>query len=379
MTKLLFYNEMVRQPLEDFAELELSHKVLVQMLDEYETSKYERWERECVDSAKEKLKMRLLRRHEKTGLLKVNFDPALVRLLREVRYFLLFGLDIPPDAQEMFARSDTYREWIGQLNIIVEKYNAVLTELLPVEEPLLEDRIERMDTVLSPALTELRWRSEDLIPDFITGAMTVVCDVSGVVDVLKGNLRKISGVLSRWCQSPLLERKPKPMTPEDFDTDHKARVGVKLMTMSEDGKELHKHVKDSSEALKVSKVAVTWRSYVDFVNNIVIEGFVAAIMVSMQYVCELLDPLSIARNEHMQPLFDIRIELIGQDVVFDPPFHSLAPRGVLTLRSVVDGWLRDFFSISTMMQRLDTGTGDYLTEVREHFQVQILLSIVSAH
>ena len=88
--------------------------------------------------------MRLLRRMEKTGLLKVNY---LVQLLREVRYFLLFGLEVPPSALEMFSRADTYRKWVGPLDIIVSKYNSVVTELLPVEEPLLEDRIVKMDTV----------------------------------------------------------------------------------------------------------------------------------------------------------------------------------------------------------------------------------------
>ena len=59
----------------------------------------------------------------------------------------------------------------------------MLTELLPVEEPLLEDRIAKMDAVLSPGLTELKWRSDDKIPAFITQAQQVVGDVSGVVDV----------------------------------------------------------------------------------------------------------------------------------------------------------------------------------------------------
>ena len=36
------------------------------------------------------------------------------------------------------------------------------------------------------------------------------------------------------------------------------------MTQSEGGKEIHKFVKDSSEALKVSKVAANWKAYVDF-------------------------------------------------------------------------------------------------------------------
>ena len=168
----------------------------------------------------------------------------------------------------------------------MSKYNSVLTELLPVGEPLL-------DTVLSPGLTDLKWHSEDRIPEFIAGATTVILDVSRLVDVLKGNLKRISGILSRWCEQPLLERNAKPMSPEDFDLSHKATSGVKLHQMNENGKEIHKLVKDSSEALKVSKVAITWKSYVDFVNNIIIEGFVSAVAVSLQHLCEVLDPLII--------------------------------------------------------------------------------------
>ena len=48
---------------------------------------------------------------------------------------------------------------------------------------------------------------------------------------------------------------------------------------------------------------ILFEAYVDFVNNVVIEGFVSAIAVSLQYLCEILDPLIIARHE-MLPLFD---------------------------------------------------------------------------
>jgi dynein heavy chain len=64
-----------------------------------------------------------------------------------------------------------------------------------------------------------------------------------------------------------------------------------MSKMTEGGKEIHKHLKDSSEALKVSKVASIWKNYVDFVNNVVIEGFVSSIAVSLQALCEILDPL----------------------------------------------------------------------------------------
>eukprot|EP00913_Durusdinium_trenchii_P034785 g32539.t1 len=155
----------------------------------------------------------------------------------------------------------------------------------------------------APGLTELKWSREDQIPDFIAEAMKVVSDVSAIVDIMKGNLRKISNILSQWCKDSMLERKrgAKPVSVEEFEQNHKARVGVCLMNMTvrsptprlerlsfacrslqDGGKEIHRFVKDSSESLKISKTAPTWKAYVDFVNNVVIEGFVSAIAVSLQ-------------------------------------------------------------------------------------------------
>ena len=87
----------------------------------------------------------------------------------------------------------------------------------------------------------------------------------------------------------------------------------------------------------------------------------SSIAVSLQHLCEILDPLIIAKHE-MLPLFEVKIELQDSKIIFDPPFQSAKP-GDISLRST--------------MQRLDTNSGDYLSEIREHFQMQCLLALVS--
>ncbi|CEL96675.1 unnamed protein product [Vitrella brassicaformis CCMP3155] len=375
MQKLLVFSKSVQvsEMPEDFDEVEKLYKNLRKMLEDYQAEKIASWEAEVVESSKDKLKQRLLRRLEQTGLLRVNFDPALTRLLREVRYFLLLGLPVPEAAAEIFGKAGVYRKQTGSLDLVIKKYNGILTELLPVEEPLLEDRIVKMDTTLSPGLTDLKWKSTN-IDDFLGQATGVVNDVSAVVDTLKNNLKKVSGILANWCEKPLLERKPKPMSPEDFEQVHKAAVGVRHHQVMEEGKELLKLVRDSADALQVKKGAPQWKAYVDFVNNIVIEGFVSAISVSMQYLCDILDPAVIAKSE-MQPLFDVKIELTDNKIVFEPPFdHTERGNG---MRDIVSSWVRDFFAIGTLMARLDSGSGDYLNEMKEHFNLQLLLSNLS--
>lgn len=76
---------------------------------------------DCTSEAK--LNQPLLQFHEDATpdlpLLAVNFDPALVALLRETKYFLLAGVKVPGAAAAIYQRADTYRLQIGNLDLMV--------------------------------------------------------------------------------------------------------------------------------------------------------------------------------------------------------------------------------------------------------------------
>ena len=61
---------------------------ITKSIREYENMKTLAWEKEVEDSSLEKLKQPLLHKDENLHL-KVNFDPSLLKLLREVKYFML--------------------------------------------------------------------------------------------------------------------------------------------------------------------------------------------------------------------------------------------------------------------------------------------------
>jgi dynein heavy chain, axonemal len=50
---------------------------------------------------------------------------------------LLLDIEVPKTAQTLYQRVDVYRQQTGQLELIVEMYNDMLANLLPVEKPLL--------------------------------------------------------------------------------------------------------------------------------------------------------------------------------------------------------------------------------------------------
>ena len=122
----------------------------------------------------------------RTSLLTVNFDPALVRLLREVKYFRLLKLDVPDSALEIYKKAEQYRSQTGNLELIVQIYNKIQTTLLPVERPLISGHLNKIDKTLQLGLGTLTWKSHG-IGSFITESQSVVREADAVLTTMKDN------------------------------------------------------------------------------------------------------------------------------------------------------------------------------------------------
>ena len=97
-------------------------------------------------------------------------------------------------------------------------YNNILATLLPVEKPLLADRIERMNQALQKGIDELKWNSGNIDP-FIKQAMEIVTQVDELVSKMKFNVKKIQSLMANW-EEPLFERKMRPSFPDDLEQTH---------------------------------------------------------------------------------------------------------------------------------------------------------------
>lgn len=137
-----------------------------------------------------------------------------------------------------------------------------------------------MDKMIAPGINDLKWQNTN-INVFINEAMLVVKDVNNIVTNMKNNLEKIEKILKDWAKKPLIERKTKPMVPDDFIQQHMALVSAKHNEIQQQGKEIAKLLKDTNDNLKAPKASKEWKAYVDYVNVIVIEGLAHVIKSSM--------------------------------------------------------------------------------------------------
>ena len=87
----------------------------------------------------------------------------MVAVLREVKYLQVRGEeDIPESANGLYARNDTFRQYLANLDLTVQWYNKVRQTVLEVEFPLVEGQIEGIDGQLQRAESELNWNSDGI-------------------------------------------------------------------------------------------------------------------------------------------------------------------------------------------------------------------------
>ena len=324
---------------EEYKDVQKLFASIKKQIEDYENQKILVWEEEVHQNSANKLQLTLLVKDEETGLLKVNFDPFLVRLLREVKYFQLSQRQVPAQASEIFAKNQIYRSQTVALEQIVSNYNWIINCLHPVEEPLIKDRIEKMDEGLKPGLIEIQWKSAN-IQSFIEGTQGLVESIYEIVKKMKECVVKIQDSLTKINQ-PILERKGRPMAPDDYDQLHKAVFQNKQMTLKESSSAIHKLMKEVSDAVKIDKKSPSWKSYTDYINEIVLEGIATAIHTALVHLQEQINP-ELQKSE-WQPIFEIKLELSEDDILYEP---AIEEKGNMSVQGSVKSWINDFFQLT---------------------------------
>eukprot|EP00698_Gefionella_okellyi_P021190 TRINITY_DN679_c0_g2_i1.p1 TRINITY_DN679_c0_g2~~TRINITY_DN679_c0_g2_i1.p1 ORF type:complete len:4462 (-),score=1316.63 TRINITY_DN679_c0_g2_i1:16-13401(-) len=367
---------------EDAKEIISTYNSMIATLKEYERKLYGEWASDIDLSAQSRLKQTLLRVHEVDGrgLLVVNFDPSIVRLLREVKYLQMSGHPIPKSASDIFEQTEVFRTLTTHLEMLVNTFNNIVTSLLDVERPLLQSRLDEMDKTLDKGIKHLNWKS-NAIKEFVTTGRAVVSDVDRVVQTIKSNVQEIERICARWQSSVLFDRQGnRTYSAEDFQSLHKSQLAVRYNEAQDDGLRIHALLLENNKVLKVSRGAAAWKAYVDYVRDIVVDGLRKTVVKALEALKNTVDPIVLQRQE-LNPLLVINLEFAQNDVRFRPALEESSDKS--GVRDIVNGWIADFKRVAQLVKRLDTGEGDYFAEINEYPPIQQLvvdiLAIVHAN
>ena len=353
-------------------EITRQYEATLAQLRAYEAAAVAKWTSETKSTSDEKLKMNLLRpdeRESKTpGILRVNFDPMLVKLLREVKYFLLLGVDVPEAAMKTYQRGETLRQQTGNLDLIVVTYNNILRTLLPVERPLVGKRLTEIDAMLQKAIHSLNWNSHK-INDYIQEVMSAVKELNHILETIKGNVEKTRELLAEWSENVMFHRKEgKTYEVAEFAEQQKTLQETRDKAIAEAAAKIAKLLSASNKIIAVPRASHAWREYTEYVNEIVVDGFSDAILASVSELTDAVDPAIVAANE-TAPLIEVSLELVAPDIRWSPEVGESGDARNPGTRDYFNGWIGGFANVGTLMKRLDIGEGTYALELEEDFRI----------
>ena len=365
---------------QEYKDLVMAYENLHALMSDYEKTQYTKWCHEVGTAIEEKLKNTLLARSASSGsagsalFIQVNIDPVLVRMLREVKYFIQLELNVPDSAMRIYKKVDELRSHSANLDVICTVYNNIRKTLLPVEKPLFEKKLDDIDKALDKGLTSLNWNSHK-IDDYITDVMSMVKELHNTLTIVKGNIEDTKQILESWAKNKMFERvEGKIYSVEEFKEAHDAVKSARYAAIEEGGKGIKKNLSNSNRILKVSKGAPAWKAYVEYVTDIIISGISKAILESLQQLRNQIDP-SADPDYTYGPLLEVSLELVAPDIVWIPEIgESSSGTGV---RDKFNGWLKDFLNVGSLLKRMDN-EGNYQVELEEDYAILDAMSQVQS-
>jgi len=264
----------------------------------------------------------------------------------------------------------------GNLDLIVNLYNEILQTLLEVEKPLVQQKMENIDKVLQRGLVHMNWKSHT-ITDFISQCTTIVKEVHGIVQAIKGNVTQTRKILESWSEDLLLDRKlTRTYTPEELTMLQRELMDARYSDIIHGSERIHSFLGLSQKTLRANRGSSNFKAYIDHVNHIVIEGLAQAVLANCQYLLLQVDPVHLAKHD-INPLLEVQLRLQGDLVVFSPDLARTSHgEGISDL---VFRWINSFCNIGMLVRRMDTPTpsGNYLADIQENRKVKHNISVIS--
>ncbi|XP_066917361.1 dynein beta chain, ciliary-like [Clytia hemisphaerica] len=332
------------------------------LLDKYEGKIYSSWTQDISDVSRENLSKPLIVRDPAKQLITVNFDPELVAILREVKYLENAENEtlenIPDGATTVFARNEEFHKYCANLDLVVAWYNKIRQTLLDVEFPLVESRLQNIDQHLERAEKELNWNSEG-IWDYIESTRDMVHILEKDVQSTKTNVESVNDFMSKWSLAALYDRKDGKketlLNIEEKQSTMKKRYDI----ITEAGQKIKSLVEENLKSFGADMSSSTWQNYIEYVDEMVVEGFFQCILCSLNFMLTNTDSKLVS-----SPLFEARLELQTPEMVFVPSLSFNVPGG---LYDMMEDILSDFYQQATLVNRLagHYDSNDYMPDMEE--------------
>nr|VZI47041.1 unnamed protein product [Spirometra erinaceieuropaei] len=134
---------------------------LLEKLKKWDEDVFQAWRMSVDADCEENLLRPLLISDPKTGLFRVNFDPKLQAILREMKYLQFKDrAELPESACRLFSQKDILRNYVLNLDLLTQWYNYLHTKVSDQEADLISSEMKDIERKLMEAQSDLNWTNE---------------------------------------------------------------------------------------------------------------------------------------------------------------------------------------------------------------------------
>uniref|UniRef100_A0A8C6C0I2 Dynein axonemal heavy chain 9 n=1 Tax=Monodon monoceros TaxID=40151 RepID=A0A8C6C0I2_MONMO len=332
------------------------YEEMLSLLEKYETRLYEDWCQTVSEKSQYNLSRPLLKRDPETKQITVNFSPQLTSMLKGTSYLQPPQMmHIPETAAAMFSSREFCRQLVAKLELMANWYNKVMKTLLEVEFPLVQEELQNIDLCLRAAEETLSWKTEG-IWDYVIQVTNSIHDLEQRVQKTKDNVEEIQNIMKTWA-SPIFKRKDgKKECLLSMDDQHD-RMEEYYSLIKESGFKIHALVQENLGLFSADPTSSIWKTYVNYIDDMLVDGFFLAIECSLKYLLENTEC-----KAGLTPIFEAQLSLAIPELVFCP---SLEPGVKGGFYDIVEGLITSIFRISSLVPRLSPQNGS------PHYQVDL--------
>ncbi|XP_016382633.1 dynein axonemal heavy chain 9 [Sinocyclocheilus rhinocerous] len=332
----------------DGKEMIQKYDELMQLLKGYSSKLYDIWTSSVAEKSQFNLQKPLISREQRTRLISVNFSPQLVSVLREVKYLEARQAEVIPDmAADIYSNRELLWQYVANLELTTNWYNKVMSSMLEVEMPLIQSQLTDIDAKLKEAEENLCWTSQG-IWEYIQDIRETVYDLEQRLQRTKDNVEEIQTIMKSWT-TPVFERKEgKKDTLLNLE-DKTERLERTYGQIRASGTKIHLLLKDNMSLFKADPSSARWKVYVDYIDEMVIDGFYSAVESSLKFFLDNTD-----QKAGLAPLFEVQLLLQVPEIVFYPSLEFSASGG---FHDLVESLINSVFRISALVPRLSEHSG----------------------
>uniref|UniRef100_A0A2K6N2V0 Dynein axonemal heavy chain 17 n=1 Tax=Rhinopithecus bieti TaxID=61621 RepID=A0A2K6N2V0_RHIBE len=271
---------------------------MMELLRSHREKIYQQWVAGVDQDCHFNLGQPLILRDASSNLIHVNFSKALVAVLREVKYLnFQQQKEIPDSAESLFSENETFRKFVGNLELIVGWYNEIKTTVKAVEFLLIKSELEAIDVKLLSAETTLFWNGEGVF-QYIQEVREILHNLRNRMQKAKQNIEGISQAMKDWSANLLFERKDNKKEAL-LDLDGRiANLGRRYTAARGAGVKIQAMVAENAELFRADTLSLPWKDYVIYIDDMVLDEFDQFIRKSLNF---LMDNMV---TDNIAPLFE---------------------------------------------------------------------------